>query len=567
MKELEFFKVFGKVVKSNKPKVTFIEMNKLTLPQGIYVPGDLCYKWLFDEMKEKNINPNSTFYQSWINILSKTRFELFLDQIRHYASTYGTNFQSEAWLPEHSELPEFPYKELKVLEEISEEQAVEEIKNLAYSNIAMSQEVLDFLYSFKNIIDVYNVKNRMLKVMLIDDNYKFVDGQECLLYILYKFFGLTLVIKNKETYGQIIYGLGGNSESINKVLTFNKEVLASVFYRNKDIFMQFKHNKSLSPIINKIRKLATKYHKPMAKSPWLRLPELSAIERIRLYDKASIFKLVQMFNALNNPTGYYIIRNGKAWYRENISRKVKPFILNELLGAIVSKLPKVESVCLPKNINLAMPTSEKNFIGDIPLGSSIECSGLNTMVGIYWKNEWGAYDLDLHCRTIDGETIGWNSQYYDEDVVFSGDMTFADPEAAEVIWFKNGVRDCIVSVSEYNGESNYKYQIFVAQEKATNFDKNYMVDPRSILYKAEMNFSNRRDVTLGYIHNGEFIFHSCNIGKGCVPNKIRKEILNHLVQCSYLKLKDVLEMANIEISDESEIKIESKGDLINFFNL
>jgi hypothetical protein len=35
-----------------------------------------------------------------------------------------------------------------------------------------------------------------------------------------------------------------------------------------------------------------------------------------------------------------------------------------LLMHIVSKVPQVESVTLSKGIELAMPTSEKNFIGD-----------------------------------------------------------------------------------------------------------------------------------------------------------------------------------------------------------
>ena len=93
-----------------------------------------------------------------------------------------------------------------------------------------------------------------------------------------------------------------------------------------------------------------------------------------------------------------------------------------------------------------------------------------------------------------------------------------------------------------------------------------MVDPRNIIYKARMNFENKSNVTIGYFKNNKFVFHSCNVGKGIIPNDWRTKILNHLVECSYLTIREVLELADIKISDDAEIKLTSKGDLINFFS-
>ena len=198
---------------------------------------------------------------------------------------------------------------------------------------------------------------------------------------------------------------------------------------------------------------------------------------------------------------------------------------------------------------------------------TIEENGFEDPAELYWKNEWGARDLDLHAKTISGESVGWNTSYYNngEDVIFSGDMTDADPEASEVMWFKKRPTNAIVSVLEYHGNSDYSYDIFVAQEKATNFEKNYMVDPRHIIYKARMNFKGATDVTLGYFRDGRFVFHSCNVGNGRIPNDWRTKILNHLTQCSYLTIREVLQLAGIPEDPDSEIKIKSKGDLINFF--
>lgn len=565
--ERKVYKLFGKVLVTDKPKIGFNLMNHRSMQQGIFVPEELCYKWLYDLIGENSINPNSTFYQSWQDITSKTRWQLFLDQIRHYASTYGTDFQGEAWIPERtSELPSFPYKELKVLEPMLLPELETEITKLAYSNIAMSADTLtcivDIVEETNVSLDIELIKNRELKLRMIPMDYKFKNGQECLLWILWKWFNISMLVKNEETFNSI-----KPESNMLPVLIKNREVLASVFYRNKDVFMQFKKCKELCHIVNVIRKLATKLHKPMKKSPWLQLEEMSYNERELLFLNAPIFKLVQMYNVLTNPTGYYVIRNGKAFYKESSEREISNELKDHLLRVIISKVPKVESVALPKGIELAMPTSEKNFIGDIPLGSTVDCAEKNTMIGIYWRNEWGAHDLDLHVMTIDGSSIGWNAEYgKDEEIVFSGDMTDADPEAAEVMWFKNQPTDSIVSVNEYSGDDKYEYDIFVAQESATDFKKGYMVDPRNIIYKTRMNFENKSNVTIGYFKNNKFVFHSCNVGNRIIPSDWRIKILNHLVECSYLTVREVLELADIKISDDSEIKLTSKGDLINFFS-
>ena len=275
-----------------------------------------------------------------------------------------------------------------------------------------------------------------------------------------------------------------------------------------------------------------------------------------------------MYNVLNNPTGYYVIRNGRAFYKDTIARDKKHTV--QILDVLVKRVKTLglESVALPANIELAMPTSEKNFIGDIPLGSYVNCAEKNTMVGIYWRNEWGCRDLDLHVRTIDGQSLGWNVDYQREGnhpILFSGDMTNANPEATEIMWFKNQPEDSIVSVCEYAGDRKYHYQMFIAQEKATNFEWHYMVDPRNIIYRADISLEGKTNLTLGFFNNGKFVFHSCNIGNGLVPTEWRTKILKHLVQCSYLTIREVLELAGVKIDPESEYKISSKSDIINMF--
>jgi hypothetical protein len=82
-----------------------------------------------------------------------------------------------------------------------------------------------------------------------------------------------------------------------------------------------------------------------------------------------------------------------------------------------------------------------------------------------------------------------------------------------------------------------------------------------------MEFENKRDVTLGFFKDGKFIFHSCNVGNGRVPTNYRQKILEHLMMCKYLTLRDVLMLKGIAIHDDAEVKLNTKGDLINFFSL
>ena len=565
--EQKVFNLFGRVLISNKPKFPFSRVNDIALKQGIFVPEHLCYRWLYVYLRDRQINTNSTFYKSWEDIRSRGRWELFLDQVCHYISTYGTNFEGRPFIMNDGQTPDFPYKELKVLEGITVEELKVEVTKLAYSNIAMSTDTLtsiqDIVRELGISLDLDQIKNRELKLRMIPADYKFKDGQECLLWILWKWFNISMLVKNKATFDAI-----KPERSMLPVLLLNGKVLATVFYRNKDVFMQFKKCKELCHAVNMIRKFATKLHKPMKKSDWLRLDEFSKLERAIIFRKASIFKLVQMYNVLSNPTGYYVIRNGKAFYKETMERDVNPEILDELLRNIVAKVPEVEAVALPKGIELAMPTSEKNFIGDIPLGSYVECSEENTMIGIYWKNEYGARDLDLHVLTSAGYNIGWNGAYKNGgSILFSGDMTNAVPEATEIMWFKKKPQDSIVSVSEFQGQLKYYYDMFIAQESTTNFERGYMVDPRNIIFKARMEFENKKDVTLGFFKDGKFIFHSCNVGNGRVPTSYRQKILEHLMMCKYLTLRDVLMLKGIAIHDNAEVKLNTKGDLINFFSL
>jgi hypothetical protein len=124
-------------------------------------------------------------------------------------------------------------------------------------------------------------------------------------------------------------------------------------------------------------------------------------------------------------------------------------------------------VKLPDNINFMVPKSEKSFIGNLPIGSYIPLTDKNAIIGINWKQADGARDLDLSYVDIDDKKTGWNSDYTNDGntIIYSGDMTLANPEATELLYAKEGkFLPGIVKVNLYNGNDNSKFKFFVATE-------------------------------------------------------------------------------------------------------
>ena len=72
---------------SNEKRLDFNMVNNEAMKRGFIVHPDACTQSVLDYLKTLDINVNATFYKEWSDILSKSRFELFIDQIIHYATT------------------------------------------------------------------------------------------------------------------------------------------------------------------------------------------------------------------------------------------------------------------------------------------------------------------------------------------------------------------------------------------------------------------------------------------------------------------------------------------------
>ena len=297
----------------------------------------------------------------------------------------------------------------------------------------------------------------------------------------------------------------------------------------------------------------------------------------------------------------FVIRNGKTFVREGYRVSCDEKYLAELYAILkdsyidnLSKkaitkvttkdaegndvvLERPTRIKLPKGIELTIPTSEKNFVGNYPMGTAIPLAEKDNVIGIYWRNEWGVYDYDLHFVSKSGQHYGWNGDYHGGKygkIIYSGDMTSACPEAAECIYIEKGAPDGVISVNKFSGEMNSKFKLFVAVDPdKSNMEglrtfENAMVDPNKIVFEAELQHESYGMKVVAKIEDGKIFMSNVEAGTARVPSVSMMRVIEaqgKVKANSYIKLNDLLVAAGFEfVEDEPDIDLTqmSKNDLI-----
>ena len=248
-------------------------------------------------------------------------------------------------------------------------------------------------------------------------------------------------------------------------------------------------------------------------------PDTDIISGQNLLDKldnTTPYRQVRIINGLSYKISgaqsyVYKIRNGKTYVKSKEAEKEsfefkpahsalrirKTLVLAHLMDQIK---PNIEgkTVLLDKNVNYKVPTSEKQYIGNIPCGSSVEIpKDGDFIIGIHWTNliglpqngfHTGRVDLDLHMQSLN-QSFGWNTRYRNTDqrVYFSGDLTDAPlPNGAtELFYIGNEVEEAFMfTVNNFNTYKEVPFEIVVAKAdpKVTyTAYSNFTVDPNNII--------------------------------------------------------------------------------------
>ena len=563
---IESLRLFHKELEGNQSE-SFKNVNFIALNRGFLVTFGACTSDTVEYLEKIQINPNATFYKTWSDIISNSRFELYLDQLKHYASTYGTNFTGPQYVPNDGDITLPDMKEITVINTISKTDLISKCLNMLYSGIALKEETLidvqSILTKLNTVPDIELIKNKEAKMLYCKKSNTIPNNPEELVrFLIYIATGKTLLIKSQEVLDNILRHPIMLSKYITKD---NIKSVASVFYRYKPIFLAMKYTAENSTIVNKLRKLAVKYHQPKKPSFWSNVITSGATcsDIIEHLDTINNFKKVAIINELfrrdvedidNKP---YFIRNGKMFVGP-LKHKLQGndqlcFILNNSLIESLSK--KKCKVKFPKDIDIALPSSEKSFIGDYPLYSNIPITK-DTVFGIYWKEEWGTKDFDLSYMSKDGNKTGWNGSYADKNApIFSGDMTYAVPEATELLYFPNGYDGLgILNVNRYSKEETSSLNIFVAKEKIKNMEKNYMVNPDDIIFSNHVSPKSHQRI-YGVIANNRIYLTDINDGDHRVSydTNSTKGFLDYVVKTidAHLSLADVLLLAGFTEDEEN----------------
>ncbi len=558
--------------------------------------------------KEVGLTPeqmNSSFHKSWEKVANAPLLQLVLEQIVHYMTTYGYERlgvydEDTVYIPyEKLDLPENERGlKLVVIKGYEKAELKEKLLKFLGSGIALKDETIKdcvdvALFTEMTGEEIENTKNKEVKSRLYDLlNMVPKNPVEFLRHCVYRSTGRSLLIKDRMTLEEI-----KGKDNIGVLGLFRKyqtcyglERLAEIFLRFKPIFLAFKTNVEINRVINKIRKLAVKHHKPM---PIDILNDATAIIKsgaklgapwtnkfAAALEKANTFRKIRLAYALKfrtkNPDSIlYRIRNGKSYAKEFDFPypAAAETMMNYIVDSIVKDVAKNvdgKKIYIPECVRYALPATEKMFTGDLPSGTAIVVPK-DMIFGIHWNNVKGDYghhriDLDLSVTSPQTGKIGWDGNYRtgERDILFSGDNTDAPGKrgASELFYVANAKpHELIMHVNYFNFHENVPVpmKIVVGKDTPRDWGTNYMLNQNNVLGIAKTEINQRQKV-LGLARstpNGcEFIFAEAYLGNsitsyGTDYNEwTRKWLFNFYTNT--ISLNDVLVRAGAVLVDNKE---------------
>ena len=585
-------------------KSEIIHKSEETIPYGFLLNARVDDKTLTLCKDTIGLTPeqmNNTFHKSWGKVKDTPQEQLWFEQILHYITTYGFKELSiynkdTIFIPcEKLEIPELKDDfSITIIKGLTRDDLHKAIMEVLSTGIALKEETIkDYLTILKYVgfsqEDLGTIKNKEMVILLCDE-FDIIPEKpvEFLRYVIYSITNSTLLIKDKTT----IEAIKANKSNIPYKLFKKVDLvrISTIFNRFKPLFLAFKTDIRLVPYINKLSKLSKTHHKPMPEDYLNMVTSSNALILPRVkeeLEKVNIFRKIRLLYALNirmqEPDGLlYRIRNGKSYIKSTVpyevDKKYFKTIYKIVLNSIVEQLKvKDKKVFIPKGINYTLPSTEKQFTGEFPLGTSITLDK-DMLVGINWKDFNGNVDLDLSTISMHGK-IGWNSVHKSSDlkILFSGDITDSGRGATEVFYIEKGIREPLLLINNvYSGDLNVPFKIFVAKYKPKDLHKNYTVNPNHMVLKVETEMKYKQKI-LGIImptKKGKIKFvlaENSTRGNISIDNKITNMTRDYLYEfyTSAISLKKVLKQAGAIFVDQEHAEIDlspekvTKNDFIN----
>lgn len=610
-------------------------INEKALKYGLLIPdsaNDEIVDIAIDMYGKDGKKWNQTFHKDFEIVKNAPIEDLITQQMIHYITTYG--FESLGmydndlvYIPRESlDIPELDLENIEfiTIKPLTSDELTEKLMTLITSGIALSEQTVEDVKVLSDFIDKNRfdeVSNREIKTYLYDKyNIMPKNPDDFLRYMLFKLTGNTLKIQSVDMIYQV------RRSDKNKALKMlesylidenSYKKLSSIFLRNKQLFLALKVKKEdtaysdikvrMNRIINKLRKMSVYNHKPLPKNILDNLTNkdisVNYDDLVKELDKITIFREMRILNGIRyrlfgNDNIVYRIRNGKSYVStlpgktfEYISRLegLNNFIMSHLISRLSDKV-KGKTIYIPENVVYAVPTSEKQFFGDIPEGSYVEVPrNDNVVYGVHWKNikdgkpnnycfygetvlTRGEERVDLDLKQMNkSDVFGWDASYRSSksDILFSGDITNAElPNGATELFYVGqnvGNVAFLVTLNMYTNNSQdvpFEFVIANATHRSKNVSR-YALDPNNILYKMDAIIKNtERQKTLGLITISDtirFYFNEFSLGSSVATSR-RDDItmgafdyLNSYGK-TQLKLNELLKDCGAIIVNEPTIK-------------
>ena len=554
-------------IQNQKKKNPSRSIGELTINHGFIFSPQVAANYTDKELRslvdtisdEIGLTPeqmNSSFHKSWKKVRDAPYFQLLVEQLFHYMTTYGYERmgvydESTVFIPnERLDVPEVKDGiKLTIIRGYTKSQLKEKLLNILNSGIALKSidEVVE-VAKYVKLTDkeVINLNNKEVRIRLYHELDLIPDDPlELFRLALFETTEKTLLINNKGT----IELIKESSISVTDLFEeFDENVgykrLAEIFQRFKPLFLAFKSDEETVPIINKISHLSNKYHKTMKQSLLNNITgilkrgeTINTTELSEELGRVNIFRKIRLAQSLKyRATGcksiMYKIRNGKAFATElhfdNTQGAEKTYDI--ILKSIAKDLKhlKGKEFYIPENLVYALPATEKQFTGNIPSGSYITIPK-DMIFGIWWENiksgkrddsyDYDTHngkrriDLDLHSMAIKSGHIGWNAGYRSPDntVLFSGDITDAPNGASELFYINKDYEDTLLLTLNYfnfDPDLPVPFKIMVAEEHPNAFNQNYTINPNNMrcVVKSVIDVK-QKVIGLGTVKDGECRFY------------------------------------------------------------
>ena len=487
---------------------------------------------------------NRTLIESFAAVNRMTAEEFYTIQILHYLTTYRTNFTTPFVIGKRTFTPE-ETKALKItiIRAESASRSLERINDLFANTAAPKAQNIQYYRALAPLTTIAPdaIKSRELMMMVcVERSIRPKDPETFLRYLVYITTGQTLLIKNEALINSIASNIrvrGAVTAILQSLTEDEMKGLASIFYRYKPLFLAFK-TASTAHTINRIRRLAVKYHKPQSANTIKNFVNLNSEEQAAIIARATNRELIKLYNALAVPEGtrLFQIRNGKIWVREEEKEgKISIGLFDKICAAsaigieLHKRLKNYRgmTVYIPRGISYAVPYSEKQFSGAIPWGTAINATDEENAftIGVHWVNDpdESGCDLDLHAHTPT-KHFGWNSDYIsvDGEIIYSGDMTNAPAPkgAAESFYINNVNEPVILTLNAFRAKSNKQFQFFMTKGEDDEMRERATFDASKLISAPlPLAFADKSSLSLGIFNNKTFYVYGGNVAEGAVPSR------------------------------------------------